>query len=150
MKSLKIEIPEGYEICQETSTFEHVKFKPILRPITERVKTVEDAINILGSCEETSTHAILKEHTCDVKAIARQEWIIIVKALNEGWTPNWDNNNEQKWYAWWDLRNKKRNLDNVRYYYCSSDVPPSEVFKSKELCNYAISQFSNVLDSIWL
>lgn len=33
-KELKIQVPEGYEIDKENSTFEHIKFKPIKKNIT--------------------------------------------------------------------------------------------------------------------
>lgn len=33
-KELKIEIPKGYEIDKDRSTFEHIKFKPIKKDIT--------------------------------------------------------------------------------------------------------------------
>lgn len=35
-KELKIQVPEGYEIDKENSTFEHIKFKPIKKGITYR------------------------------------------------------------------------------------------------------------------
>lgn len=34
MKELKIQVPEGYEIDEENSTFEYIKFKPIKKDIT--------------------------------------------------------------------------------------------------------------------
>ena len=34
MKELKIQVPEGYEIDKENSTFEYIKFKPIKKDIT--------------------------------------------------------------------------------------------------------------------
>ena len=33
-KELKIQVPDGYEIDKENSTFEHIKFKPIKKYIT--------------------------------------------------------------------------------------------------------------------
>lgn len=33
-KELKIQVPEGYEIDKENSTFEHIRFKPIKKDIT--------------------------------------------------------------------------------------------------------------------
>ena len=35
-KEVKIQIPEGYEIDKENSTFERIKFKPIKKGITYR------------------------------------------------------------------------------------------------------------------
>ena len=33
-KELKVQVPEGYEIDKENSTFEHIRFKPIKKDIT--------------------------------------------------------------------------------------------------------------------
>ena len=43
MKELKIEVPQGYEIDKESSTFECIKFKPI-----RYIKTTEDLIETDG------------------------------------------------------------------------------------------------------
>ena len=148
MKTIKIEIPKGYEVCKETSTFEEIKFKKI-QNIQDRIKTVEDAIEVLGECQEVMTLNALKKHTDDKWAIARQEWVVIVKALNEGWYPDFDNNNERKWYPCFNLENKAVTLFGVSYDYRGSVVPPSFIFKSEALCRYAVSQFSSVLEIAW-
>lgn len=47
-KELKIQVPEGYEIDKENSTFECIKFKPIKKGITYRDvcdKILKDKIN---------------------------------------------------------------------------------------------------------
>lgn len=41
-KELKVQVPEGYEIDKENSTFEHIRFKPIKKDIT-----YEDVCNAL-------------------------------------------------------------------------------------------------------
>lgn len=43
MKELKIEVPQGYEVDKESSTFECIKFKPI-----RDIKTTEDLIETGG------------------------------------------------------------------------------------------------------
>ena len=43
MKELRVEVPQGYEIDKENSTFEHIKFKPI-----KNIKTTEDLIETGG------------------------------------------------------------------------------------------------------
>lgn len=56
-----------------------------------------------------------------------------IAKVNEGWVPNWDDRNERKYYPWFDLINGKVALGYVSYCYGSSGVPPSFVFKSKDL-----------------
>jgi hypothetical protein len=60
--------------------------------ITDRVKSFEDACNVLG----ISTNII--GGTAD--EIAYRKLKIIIQALNEGWTPNWNDTDEPKYYPW--------------------------------------------------
>ncbi len=54
-----------------------------------------------------------------------------IAEANEGWTPNFDDN-EEKYYPWFDLRDGKITL--VSVYLCgNSGVPPSLIFKSEDL-----------------
>lgn len=88
------------------------------RPITERVKTVEDAINILGN-----EHPLVKtlngyvnhiheDEREDNDVIAFLKLRIIMAALNEGWRPDWSNKNEDKWFPWFWVYTKEE-VDNM-------------------------------------
>jgi hypothetical protein len=37
--------------------------------------------------------------------LAHFKLVLITEALNEGWKPNWNNFNEDKYYQWWDMQN---------------------------------------------
>lgn len=70
--------------------------------ITDRVKTFEDAYNVLGintGCVYSSSE--------DPDEIAYKKLKVIVKALNEGWTPDWNNDDQPKWYPWFELQKTK-------------------------------------------
>lgn len=56
-----------------------------------------------------------------------------IAEVNESWVPNFDDDNEEKWYPWFDLRNGKVTLVLVDCYCFNSSVPPSFVFKSEDL-----------------
>ena len=68
------------------------------RPVTERIKTFEDAMLALG--EE---HPLVKEWHCgenlssDLEAYLQLR--VICAALNEGWEPQFTEN-EWRWYPW--------------------------------------------------
>lgn len=146
---ITINVPEGYEIDQEKSTCLEIILREIPKKITDRVKTVDDAIALVGgeSCLDVKVLRAL-ETTGDDKAVKLQQWKIIIKALNEGWVPDWNNDNEQKWYPWFRLKGGF----SLHYVYddCSfSNVPPPFVFKTKELLLYATSQFSGLLEVAW-
>lgn len=76
------------------------------RPVTERVKTFDDACHELGETHPLVQHLNLVEHHLadhldgmdDVLAYLKMR--IVVAALNEGWTPDWSNKDERKWYPW--------------------------------------------------
>lgn len=76
------------------------------RPVTERVKTFDDACHELGETHPLVQHLNLVEHHLadhldgmdDVLAYLKMR--IVVAALNEGGTPDWGNKDERKWYPW--------------------------------------------------
>lgn len=80
------------------------------RPITERVKTFEDACNILGenhpcviaynAFEHDIMAAVDAKEIADVAAYLKLR--IIAAALNEGWKPEFTEN-EYRWYPWFYL-----------------------------------------------
>lgn len=80
------------------------------RPITERVKTFEDACNILGenhpcviaynAFEHDVMAAVDAKEIADVAAYLKLR--IIATALNEGWKPEFTEN-EYRWYPWFYL-----------------------------------------------
>ncbi len=80
------------------------------RPITERVKTFEDACNILGenhpcviaynAFEHDVMAAVDPKEIADVAAYLKLR--IIAAALNEGWKPEFTEN-EYRWYPWFYL-----------------------------------------------
>lgn len=77
-------------------------------PVTERIKTFEDAYNELG--EE---HQLCKEYrsvkygyvSAEAVLLAYLKLRIITAALNEGWEPQFTVG-EQRWYCWYDFISK--------------------------------------------
>ena len=104
--------------------------------ITDRVKTFEDACAITG---DDPGEARFTAYEPDVNAYNKLR--VIVKALNEGWTPDWNNSNERKWRPWFYLDNPGFRFDDSRYGNSTSTVGSRLCLKSEELCNYAAKQF---------
>jgi hypothetical protein len=71
--------------------------------ITERVKSYEDACQILNKKPKSSEQFNFFDEGERQVAFATHKLQIIIKALNEGWTPNWSNTNEKKWYPWFKM-----------------------------------------------
>lgn len=73
--------------------------------IKDCVKTFEDA---LALCPLETDNAIdfLKYNGADTAMLAAQAYLklsIIAEALNEGWTPDWDNSSEIKYYPYFKM-----------------------------------------------
>jgi len=109
--------------------------------IVDRVKTFEDACEVLGIKGDVFV-GVLNDGLSDVseKLIAHTKLLIIIRALNQGWTPNWNNGNEAKFYPYWDME-KGFSLLYVSDYYLFTFVPSCLCFKSKPLAEYATKQF---------
>ncbi len=148
MKTLTIQIPEGFKVESFDETSGTVKLAPLPKDIRERVKTVTHAVEILGY-EDTD----VKDYFAMVSAglqdhiLGNQELVIIAKALNEGWTPDWHNVKWDKWFNWFNTSSSSSG----RFSFFGSDDRDSSsncgsrlCFKSKELAQYAATQFLDI------
>lgn len=148
------------------------------RSVTERIKTFEDACNALGEAHPLVLHYALYEQEMngnyvdmgDITAYLKLR--IVVAALNEGWTPDWGNKDERKWFPWFyilseeeyndlDEEGKSRVVGRAGYsaqangglvcsyadYVSSSSLASLGArlaFKSKELAIYCGKQFGEL------
>ena len=90
-KELKIQVPEGYEIDKENSTFECIKFKK--KPVT--------IMGIMDEFKEKRNYPVKVLATSNThmhKILAINSLILVAKYLNEGWVPSFNNSNEPKYF----------------------------------------------------
>ena len=133
-------------------------FRPI--DITERVKTFEDAVAILGSSNKAvvNYHALRKVTSAkDILAFAKLR--VIAEALNEGWNPTFSKY-ENRYYLWFRLYSKDE-FDSLSEYYknrcsfaCARVYDASSgfyaqsssrlCFKTRELAEYCGNQFIDI------
>lgn len=116
MKSVTLNVPTGLakefaeemiELCKKYEVATD-GLKSLL-PVTERIKTFEDAREALGD-----EHPFVKEYWSVVNVdlditqdlIAYLKLRIIVAALNEGWEPEF-RTDEYRWYPWFLLYTQK-------------------------------------------
>lgn len=103
MKTLKIEIPQGYEIDKEKSTFENIVFKEIKKRLP---KTWEELGRVQGYFVQdyssiTKTNVYATEENRNVfatkeqaeAAVAMAQLSQLMKVYNDGWKYNGD------WYV---------------------------------------------------
>lgn len=112
-KEMKIQVPEGYEIDQENSTFECIKFKPINKCLTyddvARKLFFGKSFFFIATCGDIeisngkSKNAALKPNNCTSynqgrKLLAINKLMNVAKYLNGDWKPDWNNSKEEKWF----------------------------------------------------
>ncbi len=119
-------------------------------PVTERIKTYKDA------CRELDIPLIperCKGMTEDETAYYSLK--VIVKALNEGWEPDWSNINQKKWSPWFNVTDT-----NPAGLSCSHTFSPVSYtsayfgsrlcFKTEALAKYAGTQFIKLYEKYLL
>ena len=116
-KKIEIEIPEGkvaeWKVINGVTTLVLTDEKDN-RPVTERIKTFEDALDELGD-----EHPLVKEYwgVININLDIKQDLIsylklrIICAALNEGWEPQFATD-EYRHYPWFYLY-KQEDIDNM-------------------------------------
>lgn len=103
MKSIKIEIPKGYKIDKEQSTFENIVFKPLtkylpktweeLEIIDGYYATVASTINgVIGRSAKifTNKNTFTTKEQAEA-SIALAQLSQLMKVYNDGWVPDWKN-----------------------------------------------------------
>ena len=85
-KELKIQVPEGYEIDKENSTFEYIKFKSIKKDITYEKISKELLFNkpsFYISDRGEVRKSILRQQAIDKNNATNEEQLERILALNE-------------------------------------------------------------------
>lgn len=144
MQTLKIEIPKGFEIANFDTTTGTVSFKEKPKNIKEVIKTFEDVLKYFDIDEDDFNEG---NEDLEVDEIAYRQIKLIVKALNEGWTPDWTNSNEYKYFPWFKMGSSSGSGFSYRVfdYWNSASVVGSRLcFKSRELAEYAGKQFTEI------
>lgn len=147
-KKIEIEIPDGKCVKWVNNVITLVNDTP--KDVRDRVKTFEDACTELGDThpfvqQYYYTAASYKGDPISEDLITYLRLRIIATALNEGWEPTFDKD-EERWYPWFTV--KQGGLV-FAYAYCaglSSNASHGVrlALKSKELAEYAGKQFIDI------
>jgi hypothetical protein len=119
--------------------------------ITDRVKTFEDACEFVEPSE--NVQILLRYNGIDPVMLAAQahaKLCIIVEALNEGWKPNWNNNNQYKWSPWFKMDSPgfRFGASGLWFMHASSSGGSRLVLHSEELANYIGKQFLSIYQTM--
>src|SRR5688572_4593226 len=114
---------------------------------TKKIKSFEDACKALGIQPNLPDVSGLPE-VHQKAIIAHYKLVIIAQALNEGWTPDWSDWNQWKYYAWFEVKADKERPSGfgLSYSYCANAYSYATVssrlcFKTRELALYAAKTF---------
>lgn len=150
MKALQIEATKAKLLYPSASS----EFKAMLEDsfgkdffsgkITDRVKNYNDACIELGLIPETDESLNKLGFTKD--EIAYRKLKVIAKALNEGWVPDWSDDDQYKYYPWLVYSNSSAAF---RFYLTTYAVTAADVgsrlcFKTRDIAAYAGTQFIDI------
>lgn len=111
----------------------------------KKIKTFEDACKALGLNPAVLPDVSALPEKDRKYLIANYKLIKITEALNKGWTPNWNNWDEYKYYPWFSMRSgfgfSGSYCDNS---YSYASVGSRLCFKTEELSDYAGKQFEDL------
>jgi hypothetical protein len=118
--------------------------------VRDRIKTFEDALVETGRPNVPDFSDVPE----DMRAyfVAQYKMSVIAEALNEGWTPDWNNGNERKWRVWFIMSPSAFAFDDSFYDYSTADAGSGSrlCFKSEALAIYCAKQFLDIWKDIQL
>lgn len=148
MQTLKIEIPKGFVIDTIDKESGVIKLTEQPKNITERIKTIDDVL-AWHNLDKASWARSCADLTDDEKAYRLLK--LLAKALNQGWTPDWDNPNEYKYFPWFEMGGSSGfRFDASGHWRSASDVGSRLCYKTRELSDYAGKQFIDVYKQFML
>lgn len=131
MKEFKIEVPKGFEIDKEKSTFERIVFKEASSPMNKIFKyhnTTEEQFNEL--------YKNIPKH---VKAFEKE--CMIVNFYNKDWIPDFNNKNQRKYFAYFYLDVFR--LCSVSIFISASAVPARLLWKNEQDLKEAVEIYKD-------
>lgn len=140
MKQIKINIPEGLEIDKLDIKTGEVTFKPTIKNIIDEIQTLEDVFRLNNTTKEAFDNKY-EGIEDEVKYTALE--YLIVKAYNQGWTPDWSNISERKWFIWWDFNNNFT-LNACNCYFSTATCSALSLFKNEEIALDAAKKFKEI------
>lgn len=126
------------------------------KDITKRVRTYEDACEIMG-VDPINEYA-LKRLGFNDDEIANRKLKTIVAALNDGWSPNWANTDERKYYPYFKIEASPSGAacglayvhSNTAWTLSNSNNGARHALKNLELAEYAGRQFKGLYETLLL
>lgn len=118
--------------------------------ITDRVKTFEDAYEIAGRPQKPDFNVFFVADRSFYENMWKMS--IITMVLNEGWEPDWDNDNESKYYPYFYMSPSGFAFFDTTcdYSFALAGCGSRLRFRTSELARYAGEQFLDIWKAIQL
>ena len=125
--------------------------------ITRIVRTFEDAANVLDGMVFMPDLSMLEKEQGN-RLLSFYKLMVITEALNEGWTPDWSNERQYKWFVWWHVETVPGSFTigltsadpNYTASINSAVLGSRLCFKSQQLAEYAAKQFRDLYQDFLL
>lgn len=115
MKQLKIEVPKGYEIDKEKSTFENIVFKPVENNLPVNIGEVEERSWFIGTrgkiyraIENKNDINNLSSKERAKAFLALMQLVELRDAYNGDWVADWDDLNQKKHLVYFEKNKEKK------------------------------------------
>lgn len=122
------------------------------KDIMERVKTFEDALAITGRPALPTFEELPEELRPYFQA--QYKLVVIAEVLNEGWTPDWANWDEYKYYPWFDYDKSFSRFAfcGTIYVYSLADAGCASrlCYRTRALAKYSGEQFLDIWNNLIL
>jgi hypothetical protein len=95
------------------------------------------------ACDEVGMHKLYFEETgLSPDEVGYRKVKVITEAINGDWKPDWSNQEQPKWFIWWDMSGPVPSLDDVDIFYRGSYCSSRLCFESSEKAKHAANNFA--------
>lgn len=120
------------------------------------IKTFDDACKALSITSDVPDFSMIPEK--HQKAMrAHYKLVIIVEAVNEGWTPDWSGNEEYKYELWPDIVEDKNkpsgfglSFNGYAHWLTTAAVGSRLCFRTREIAKYTFETFKDLYEDYLL
>lgn len=120
----------------------------------ETIKSFEDACNKVGIDPAALPNVSMLPEQMQNALVAQYKLWVIAKALNDGWEPDWTNDDEYKYYPWFYMQDGSSGLGfsdpGFDDDYAGTAVGSRLCFKSSELARYAGKTFLELYRQVFV
>ena len=141
MKNIEIEIPKGMMLDKVKYAKNIIAFLPTNIIDYKTIKTYDDAVEARPVDDDDIIYETDSPHIVAYKKICH-----IIKTINNGWTPNWSNDNQHKYNHYFKVSPSGSGFSASDYGSCYSgtDVGSRLLTDSSEKALYMANQFQDL------